>query len=1273
MSITVAMRTQVSQLYVSLFGRAPDGEGLGYWVGQLAGGKTVAQVAQDMFNVTAARAYYPSFMTNDEIVAAFYVNVLGRTADAEGQAYWVGKMNATGATKGSVIADMINAVVNYTGTDAAGVKSKALFTNKVEVAQYYGEKNGTVAGATAALAGVTEVAATVTAGKAAVDAGANPGQTFMLTAGIDSGAAFTGGAGNDTFNAISTGFSAGDVLNGGAGQDTLTITDNVAGMGIAAPSATLTSIEGLTISTNGGVGVSAVTAVPATAAVKEVDTLTIAGTTGPDTYTVVFNGVTLSTSGVLADDAAAATAIAALINAAAGETLATAINANVVIHAATAGVALPGYTVTNNDESGNAGAAFDITPVDSVANAAAVAAVTGVTAAAYDVSSFTSLTDNTVTAAGAINLKSSATANVSATTTSGKVTLDGGLTQKAVAVGGYAISGGKGAITVTDTAQGAVNSTVDGGTSVTVVSTAKNAGGTTGTITVGGTTKPTGDINITSTISEAKGTTNTAAGAIAISGGANVVVTQTATKALQTTAAANGTITNAAVTVTGDTATTSVTAKASEAVTAANTVLAVAAVTEVNTLTFAALTAGQTQILNGLTFTAGAAGTTAAQTAAAFANLTSGDAQGNSKLGTYSGSFTAGWTSGPVTGTSTVAFTGTTAAAKTNLADTGTGTDPTVVVTTDGVDAVEAAGKVGVTANTVTITDVNNGSATKAGTITTATAENYTTFTFNGNSLSTLNLKGGSGDITIANGGLTTATNKTLALTVDGLTGGTLDDADIYTTLNVTTKYTGSSTTTSSTLADITNTALTALNVGGDKVLVLTSTAGASALVDVAVTGSAGLTATFAATTMKTINTSGTTGTATITFDATKATYTGGAGKDVVTTSATAPTKAISLGGGDDSLTLASGTTAVTGAISGGEGTDTLSMVVADAATADNDLAFSALVTGFEELTLTGSTGAQGVVLSNLGLTNKVTVATGAGTTTLTDLANAGTLTLTGDRAGDTIVISNTAFSTPTTDSINIVQTATAGFDGGTVSAANVETVNLTATDSSGAVTAHTLVVTADKATTLNVSGNAGVTLTLTSSALLATLDATASTGAVSATSVSTAAMTMKGGSGKDAFTAKTGTNADVLIGNGGDDTLTSNAGLTTLTGGDGNDTFVVATNTANIGTYTTITDFTAGDLLKLANKGTESFTSTKLSLADTATFQDYLNLAAAGDGSTNGIISWFQFGGNTFVVEDMTAGASYTVASDLVVKLTGLVDLSVASLNTGSGPTISL
>jgi S-layer protein len=106
---------------------------------------------------------------------------------------------------------------------------------------------------------------------------------------------------------------------------------------------------------------------------------------------------------------------------------------------------------------------------------------------------------------------------------------------------------------------------------------------------------------------------------------------------------------------------------------------------------------------------------------------------------------------------------------------------------------------------------------------------------------------------------------------------------------------------------------------------------------------------------------------------------------------------------------------------------------------------------------------------------------------------------------------------------------------------------------------------------------------------------------------------------------------------------------------------------------YTTITDFTAGDLLKLADKGTESFLTTKITLADTAVFQDYLNAAAVGDGSTDGVISYFQYGGNTYVVEDMDQASIYTVATDLVVKLSGLIDLSGASINTGSGPIISL
>ncbi len=221
MAITVAMRTQVSQMYVSLFGRAPDAEGLGFWVTELNNGKTAAQIAQAMYDTAPARAYYSLALTNQEIVSTFYKNVLGRAPDAEGLAFWTAELNAS-ASKGAFFAKLVDGVVNYKGTDAAGLKSQALFNNKVAVAQYYGEQNGTIAGATNALNGVTDAATSVTAAKASIDAG---GQSVALSDKIDN---LTGTANNDTFmgsiGADNDTLQSDDMVNGGGGTDTLEVT-----------------------------------------------------------------------------------------------------------------------------------------------------------------------------------------------------------------------------------------------------------------------------------------------------------------------------------------------------------------------------------------------------------------------------------------------------------------------------------------------------------------------------------------------------------------------------------------------------------------------------------------------------------------------------------------------------------------------------------------------------------------------------------------------------------------------------------------------------------------------------------------------------------------------------------------------------------------------------------------------------------------------------------------------------------------------------------------
>ena len=80
----------------------------------------------------------------------------------------------------------------------------------------------------------------------------------------------------------------------------------------------------------------------------------------------------------------------------------------------------------------------------------------------------------------------------------------------------------------------------------------------------------------------------------------------------------------------------------------------------------------------------------------------------------------------------------------------------------------------------------------------------------------------------------------------------------------------------------------------------------------------------------------------------------------------------------------------------------------------------------------------------------------------------------------------------------------------------------------------------------------------------------------------------------------------------------------------------------------------------------------TALSLADTASFADFLAAGTAAVIADAGAstISWFQYGGNTFIVVDTTVAANapddtngFENGIDSVVKLTGLVDLSTSTV----------
>lgn len=638
-----------------------------------------------------------------------------------------------------------------------------------------------------------------------------------------------------------------------------------------------------------------------------------------------------------------------------------------------------------------------------------------------------------------------------------------------------------------------------------------------------------------------------------------------------------------------------------------------------------------------------ASGVTTGTTTVGAATAAAGDVT-VTVAGTQVGATTVGAVA--VTGGKTVSVTvsdvnTTVATTATQSAVTVTGDANTTSVTVNQDKAVTASGTVGGKANgAVTITDVNAASGTAAGKIATVTLNSFGAATVDSSALATVNLSGTGTTVDLSRGALTaTPTSNTLALNVSGLTTtGAITDQeagadDGFTTINL------ASTGTASTIASLVAADATTLNISGDAKVTLTAQTLAS---------------------VTAINVTNTAGATLGTALATGVTFTGGAGADTITIGAT--TKAITLGAGNDVVTVTSTTLGAGGSLSGGDGTDTL-------VAATNGSAFSAdpAFGGFETLRVVagqGSHNANGFTALEVGALAAATTFTNVAVNTgLTVLATTGFAT--------TVTLAN---ATGTADAFNLALSSSGVIAANTITLAGVETVNIANNDTNSTAHVNTLTLAATSAKSVVVTGNAGLNLTNTGNTAITNFDASAVTGtgsAVTFTSVNTTIgenVTIKGGAGADTLTG-TATANDTISGGAGADAIVYNGGLDVFTGGAGADTFTVGA----IGTkalFLTVTDATVGDIFGLAGATTVASTQAaigaKITLGGAATFDQYLDSAAAGDGTVGGVgalVTWFQFGGDTYVVVDNGAGASFTSGSDAVIKLTGTVDLSTATL----------
>jgi Ca2+-binding RTX toxin-like protein len=160
------------------------------------------------------------------------------------------------------------------------------------------------------------------------------------------------------------------------------------------------------------------------------------------------------------------------------------------------------------------------------------------------------------------------------------------------------------------------------------------------------------------------------------------------------------------------------------------------------------------------------------------------------------------------------------------------------------------------------------------------------------------------------------------------------------------------------------------------------------------------------------------------------------------------------------------------------------------------------------------------------------------------------------------------------------------------------------------------------------------------------------------AAATSLAEQTIKGSIGADYLTAAD--SKAVIEGGDGADTIFVTDGATSavIDGGAGADTFDITGAALGVEAFATFNNVDAGDKF-LLNASSFSSDEVAMTLDDPST-SDYIN--AAFNQTTADEAIWFQHNNNTYIVDNQ--GLAGFDAADVVVKLTGLVDLSAASFN---------
>ena len=170
----------IAGLYVAYFDRAPDPAGLQFWIDQLDNGRDFATISQDFATSTEARDIYPfladpTSVSSTAFVTSIYANLFGRAPDQDGLTFWVNVLDSGAVAPGDMVEAIMLGAQDTTVSGGEVIRDLTTIENKIDCALDWAEQAEAIEGfefddaayaaAREALDGVDDSAESVAAAK----------------------------------------------------------------------------------------------------------------------------------------------------------------------------------------------------------------------------------------------------------------------------------------------------------------------------------------------------------------------------------------------------------------------------------------------------------------------------------------------------------------------------------------------------------------------------------------------------------------------------------------------------------------------------------------------------------------------------------------------------------------------------------------------------------------------------------------------------------------------------------------------------------------------------------------------------------------------------------------------------------------------------------------------------------------------------------------------------------------------------------------------------